>query len=43
VCSSDLGNKEGELNDLLPDPESSRSKVRAAVRDIEIWDMQSRS
>jgi hypothetical protein len=32
-----------QLNDLLPDPESSRSKVRAAVRDIEIWDMQSRS
>lgn len=33
----------GQLSDLLPNPESSKSKVRAAVRDIEVWDLQSRS
>ena len=33
----------GQLSDLLPSPESSKSKVRAAVRDIEVWDLQSRS
>lgn len=32
-----------QLTDLLPDPESSKSNVRAAVRDLEIWDMTSRS
>ena len=33
----------GQLSDLLPSSESSKSKVRAAVRDIEVWDLQSRS
>ena len=33
----------GQLSDLLPNPESSKSKVRAAVRDIEVWDLQRRS
>ena len=32
-----------QLTDLLPDPETSKSNVRAAVRDLEIWDMTSRS
>ncbi len=32
-----------QLSELLPKPKSSRSNVRAAVRDLEIWEMQSRS
>ena len=31
-----------QLNDLLPQPKVSRSSVRAAAHDIDIWDMQSR-
>ena len=31
-----------QLNDLLPQPKVSRSNVRAAAHDIDIWDMQSR-
>ena len=32
-----------QLNDLLPTPKITKSNVRAAIRDLEIWDMQSRS
>ena len=32
-----------QLSELLPKPNPSRSNVRAAVRDLEIWEMQSRS
>ncbi len=32
-----------QLSELLPKPKTSRSNVRAAVRDLEIWEMQSRS
>ena len=32
-----------QLTDLLPDPENSKSNVRAAVRVLEIWEMTSRS
>jgi hypothetical protein len=31
-----------QLNDLLPKPKVSRSSVRAAAHDIDIWDMESR-
>ena len=31
-----------QLSGLLPSPEPSRSKVRAAVHDLEIWDLESR-
>ena len=33
----------GQLSELLPKAQVSKSNVRAAVRDLEIWDMQSRS
>jgi HK97 family phage prohead protease len=33
----------GQLTDLLPKPNVTKSNVRAAVRDLEVWDMQSRS
>lgn len=32
-----------QLSDLLPDPENQKSNIRAAVRDLEIWEMTSRS
>ena len=33
----------GQLSELLPKAQVSKSNVRAAVRDLEIWEMQSRS
>jgi len=33
----------GQLNDLLPKAQVTKSNIRAAVRDLEVWAMQSRS